>query len=318
MTQQLKIKQEFFRKKRLNQQKTAVKKDKAYITVQTFLAQAQSGALVNLSDAADAIKDLYQVALRQINTHEHKYALYAISMGCLLNELKKQVKKQKLGNWIPWSEENLPFIKIRARQEWMRVAAENDAIRYAHLGISALKDIVAAIDDLYSKGKYINRLHAFFQESSYPYQEYTKTDDVKNLTLIHTFEVKAKREGLVFDIELVKALGEYPSALNDKLLEEMLTHQRTGNDTAVDNLLKLYILGKGKNPKHSGTTKGKSKQLSLDRALNNFDKVLDHYRNNFHSLGELRMEDIVRVQINLKDKISKLYWEKLIFDAMEP
>jgi hypothetical protein len=316
MTQR-QIKRELFRKKRLQQQKVIVQKDKAYNNVNAMIVNAQSGASVVVTDAVNAIHDLYQVTIKQTKSHEYKYALFALSIGRLMNELKQQIKKQKLGKWLVWSQINLSFIGVRTRQDWMRLAQENGIIQYTHLGISALIIILTAIDDLYSKGKFVNRFHAFFQESSYPYQEYAKTVDVKKLIAIHVFEVKAKREGLVLNIDLVKPLGEYPLALTDNLIEEMLQHQHTGSDVAVANLLKLYIMGKGRNPKLSGNTKTKSKQISIYREINKLDRTLDYYGNNFHKLGELRMEDIIKIQVNLKNKISKLYWEKLIFDVME-
>jgi len=303
--------------KQISGQKNNIRNDKEFHSVSALLVKAQSGEVVNVNEAVDAIKTLYMVTIEQVKSHNHQYALYSLNMGSLMNELKKQVKKQKIGKWIPWSSTNLSFIQVRTRQYWMRIAEEDDAVQFAHLGISALGIILTGIDNLYPKEKHQKRISDFFKESTYPFQEYRKTEEVKKLAGIHVFEVKAKREGLDFDTELINAIGEYDASLTDKLIEEMLQHQHTGGTDAVNNLLKLYIVGKGKNPKLSTSTKTKSRQLSIDRSLQNFDNALKYYEENFDSLGDIRLEDIEKIQIDLKERISNIYWLKLVHDVMQ-
>ena len=242
------------------------------------------------------------------------YAEYSLHFGNTLNAIKKYRDKVEPRKWGQWRVQHLGFISTRTCENVMNIAREAGVEEFTHLGISALNLIRTGIDDLYPESKYTRRFHAFFEESGYPYQDYHKTRVVKKLIATHVFEVKANREGIIFDITHIKALAEYNDILNDKLIEDLLQHQQTGS---ANERLKTLIMGRGKQQKLSTTIPPKSKQLSLDRTLNNFKETLEYYINNFHKLGEVRMEDIEQIQIQMKEQISKIYWDKLIYDSMQ-
>lgn len=220
MTQR-QIKRERFKKKMLQQQKVKIQKDKEYQKVKSFVAQAQSGALVNVSDAGTALNALYRVSENLTERYKQKYCIYVLQMGCLLNELKKQVKKQKLGSWELWSIAHIPEPSVRTKQTWMQLAKVDGVWKYIHLGYSALSKIFTKIKPLYTQKHQRKPFHLFFSESSYPCNIYSKIEEVKKLIEVHVFEVKAKRDGLVCDIGKLKDLAVYPGVLNDALREDL-------------------------------------------------------------------------------------------------
>ena len=92
-------------------------------------------------------KRLLRRCLKQFNKSLNgvtgTFTHYAIQLGRLLLVLKDLVKKG--GNkWEPWAAENLPFIKDRTRQIYMRIAAIPSVEDFAPFVIERLNEIVSA------------------------------------------------------------------------------------------------------------------------------------------------------------------------------
>lgn len=308
MTQR-QIKRELFRKKRLQQQKIKVQKDKEYNHVKSLVAQAKSGAVVNTTEAATALNALYWASENLTNNYKQKDCVYVLQMGCLLNELKKQHK----GNWVLALKNYIPDKKVRTKQAWMQLAKVDGVWNYTHLGYSALSKIYTKIKPLYTKKHQRKPFHLFFAESTYPSNVYNNITEVKKLIDVHVFEVKAKRDGLICDIGKLRDLAVYPGVLNDALREDLLNSYEDGGDEAVSKRLDRYILGRGKLPRQRTDYQSKSKKLTIDRIKVTVAEVSDHYSHNFNSLGEINIKDVELLYI----KIESLFREKFAYDLIE-
>ncbi len=313
MNQRQITKQEFIRKKRLKLKKVTVQKDDASQKVTTFIAQSSAGATINVPDAATSINNLYQVSEKLTDNYNKQFCIYVLQMGCLLNHLKIQVKTQKLGNWGLWSATNIKGPSARTKQAWMQLAKIDGVWSYTHLGYSALSIILSKINPLYNQKHHSKKFHLFFSESSYPLTVYNDIEEVKKLIAVHVFEVKAKRDALVCDIQKLKDLSVYKGVLNDSLREDLLNAFADGGDEAVSNRLDRYIMGRGRLPRQSTIYKSKSKKLALDRIKHKIVDILGHYRRNNQSLGEIKLEDIEVLSI----VIDELHHDKFAFDLVE-
>jgi len=71
------------------------------------------------------------------------FTSYAIKIGKALNVMKKLAKNSG-HRWEEWAEENITFIKERARMEYMLLAARTDAHGYAWIGKQKLMLLINA------------------------------------------------------------------------------------------------------------------------------------------------------------------------------
>lgn len=107
-------------------------------------------------------KKLLQRCIKQYNRSwsgvKGTFTHYAIDLGKLLITLKQLVKDcdQK---WEPWAAENLPFIKDRTRQIYMRIAAIPKVEDFEVFGIERLNEIASAVKGEKSK----NRISKFLR-----------------------------------------------------------------------------------------------------------------------------------------------------------
>ena len=182
------------------------------------------------------------------------------------------------------------------------IAQENDVYGFTYLGTSALVLILSKIDELYPENKYKQRYKAFFQESSYPCEEYKKTAEVKKLVEAHVFEVGVKREGIKCDINNIKALAEFTDVLNDNLIE--ILHQTVADGGSPDKRLKRIIIGKGKLPKLTPLKKPTTLPISFDRNVAMTKQISKYYIENNQKIDEIRIKAIEETV----EVMTSLYW----------
>lgn len=305
------LKRRLVRKKIQAQQKRVLLQSPESKELLNIIDQVSNGKQIYVPDVLVSLEKFCNMTSGLVENQITLYAERELLLGACLNSLKKYRDKVEPKTWGVWASTNIPFIKVRKREMLMRLSQEPGVDGFTYLGISALNLILEKIENLYSKGKYLNRFEAFFSESTYPYKEYKKTETVKKLVVVHFFEVKAKRENLTIDTANIIKLAEYDGVLNDKLVEDLLQVEAAGGSS--DKFIEILIMGRGKAQKRSSTNDTSGKQLSLDRATTLFKDALKYYLNNFHKLDEVEMDEIAEIA----ESVDQLYWEKLVFDVMQ-
>ena len=290
------------------EQKRIFQQTREYKRVQNIFQKSKSSKCLSDKEAADSLGNLYFATNDLEENQQALRAEYGLHLGACLNAQKDHINNIKPGSWTKWRNEHIPFIGVRKSQDLMRVAKDDGVYGFTYLGTSALVLILSKIDDLYPENKYKQRYYAFFQESSYPCEEYKKTAEVKKLIEAHVFEVRAKREGIKCDIDNIKALVEYPDTLNDQLIE--ILHQTIADGGSPDKRLERIIMGKGKLPKLTPPKKPTVLPISFDRNVAMTKQISKYYHENNHKIDEIRIkaiEDSVEV-------LTSLYWEKFTHD----
>lgn len=300
----------FDRKRERENQDIILKEGPAYVQVHEIIAEARYNKTINIPQALVSLKSLVNNAK---DTKENNISLYAkqvLLIGSFFGVLKKYINTQEPKSWEKWQRDHITFVSIRSIQVWAKLSQEKGINDYTYLGISALSMIITAIDGLYPKTKFQNRLLAFFQESSYPWHDYKPTSEVKRLIEVHVFEVKTKREKITCNIESIRPIAEYQGVLNDKLIEHLLQVEADGG--SADTSLNRLAIGKGNVQKLYLSNNNKSLQLSFDRTATMLNQISDFYLANNEKFGEIRFTDIEM----LLEKLDVLYWDKLVFETV--
>ncbi len=260
--------------------------------------------LATLQQAIDITDNLQknQIAL---------YATHALIIGNALLRLKDEVQRVFPKKWEQWAINNLGFIGVRNRQNWMALAKEPGVEDYKYLGVSALNLILSAIKDLYPSKSFTNRFRSFFNESTYPFQDYLPTAEVKKCLIIHTFEVNAKRSEIECDVRLLKPLAGYENVLSDKLVEQLSQVQADGG--SPNKHLERLIAGKGVLQKRTTIKSNKISRLSFDRSIAMTREVAKAYLNDPQKLEDVDYTDCETI-IEL---MSNLYWEKFTNEILK-
>jgi hypothetical protein len=101
---------------------------------------------IKIEEGITLVKGLAENYNLLINRAQKGLADRAILLGKFFLALKDLVL-QKGEQWIPWAEENLPFIQERTREKYMRLASRNDCHRFSFLGLERLDMLCTATKD---------------------------------------------------------------------------------------------------------------------------------------------------------------------------
>ncbi len=104
----------------------------------------------------DVAKSVVVRYYKQLNLAENAvgatFVDYAITLGAALKKTKKLVKKCNL-KWDDWIGTNLPAMKLRTIEKYMRAATRKDAHKYKVLGMERLLDLISATEEEFRDGE---------------------------------------------------------------------------------------------------------------------------------------------------------------------
>jgi hypothetical protein len=155
------------------------------------------------------------------------YARYAIQLGRLLLILKGMVKNCGQ-NWEPWAAENLPFIKDRTRQVYMRIAAVPSAEDFASLGIERLDEIVSVIKGVEGANPIADFLAThdltFDPEAEEDLEEFKKKVDLA------LDAQKLRKAGIEVSLDSIQQYKQDGKKVGSHLINVLKAVQKSGGD----------------------------------------------------------------------------------------
>jgi hypothetical protein len=221
---------------------------------------------------------------------------YRIRLGMLFNFQKILVKKGLDRNWTEWFAENYDKSQFRSIQDYMRIAAIPNAIRYAVFGKERLNQILKQI----GKPTGDDPIGQFLQDNGVEFAPEAEPDyaELKIVTDIAIARQKLNSGGLeeVSD-DKVEALSRNGIHLTRGHLRNIKLMQDTNGD--LPGYVDRIIATDGKaEPVLTAEIKAERFKKTVDRFLDQADTALtdDHY------LAEVNAETIQRI----KDKVRLL------------
>jgi len=305
-------KKRFFERKKIQQleAKNAFSQYKPMAALQQFIENPRKNEGFNVEGILLTIQQAYDITDNLQKNQIALYAAHALMIGNALMRLKEEIQHIFPKQWEQWAHANLQFIGVRNRQNWMALAKEPGVEEFKYLGVSALNLILSAIKGLYPSKSFTNRFRSFFNESTYPFQDYLPTNKVKKCLIIHTFEVNSKRSGITCDVGLLKPLADYENVLNDTLIEKLCQVQADGG--SPEKHLERLIAGKGVVQKLTVKNNNVISRLSLDRSIAQTKEVTKAYLSDPQKLEDVDYANVEGVLALLVD----LYWEKFTNDIL--
>jgi hypothetical protein len=181
---------------------------------------------------------------RVINIAQRSHAERAIVLGHVCIVLKQMVKKlENKTLWEPWAVENLPFIGVRNREKFMRLAKRRDCHRYAFLGVDRLDMLVAATEDLKKEndpiGKLLKKYRIEFDEKSD-----MEIGDFKRKIDAAIAAERLEEEGLKLDFQLIQDVINMNGKIDTPLINRLKDLEKC--DGKPKKLLEDLILSGGK------------------------------------------------------------------------
>jgi hypothetical protein len=179
----------------------------------------------------EAGKRLLRRCIKQFNKSltgiKGTFTHYAIQIGQLLLILKQLVKKCGL-KWETWAAENLPFLKDRTRQIYMRIAAIPRVEDFEAFGIDRLDAIASAVKG--AEGE--NPISDFLQKFELTFNPEAEDDieEFKEKVDLALETEKILRSGIEVTTDNVKQYKQDGKKVDRHLIEVLKAVKNSGGD----------------------------------------------------------------------------------------
>jgi hypothetical protein len=212
----------------------------------------------SLQQGVAIAKNLAAEANRVLNLAQKSHAERARAIGIVCRNLKRLLKRVHPDVlWDAWATENLPFIGVRNRQKYMRIAKRTDSAPYDFLGVERLDMLIAASDDL-KRQKYKDPIGTLLEKYDIPFDEKSEMEvgEFKKRIDAAIAAERLEEKGLKVDFQLVQDVVNVNGKIDRALISRLQDLQKFGGD-ATGPLNELVLNG--------GKKQGaESEQRSLD------------------------------------------------------
>jgi len=204
-----------------------------------------------------------------INQTQKELAKKAIWLGKYLNSLKDLVRKKKEEPWGSWAEKNIPFISMRNRQKYMKIAKREDCHKYCYLGVERLDLLCSATEDIKSS----DPIGELFKSCQIDPISAETLPDFKDRVDTAITKKKLESKGLSFPYELIHDLTTQKVKF-DKALIEKLTDIKESNGDPKKYLENLSMNG----GKRSSEPDDKKRLQDFNTLANRLIKTIDYIK----------------------------------------
>ena len=220
-------------------------------------------------------------------------------LGQVCIVLKLMVKQLKTRTpWEPWADENLPFIGVRNREKFMRLAKRKDCHRYAFLGVDRLDMLVSATEELKKEkdpiGKLLKKYAIKFEKSSD-----MEVGEFKRMIDAAIAAERLEAEGLKVDFQLIQDVINAKGKIDMSMINRLKDLERCDGKPTM--LLKDLILSGGK--KHGSSPD--ERPLDFNKLSADLIKTIDYLIEEPDYIDRLDSDIFDKLLENLK-KLKKL------------
>jgi|GEM_PF-827725 len=226
-----------------------------------------------------------------INQTQKELAKKAIWLGKYLNSLKDLVREKKTEPWGSWAEKNIPFISMRNRQKYMKIAKREDCHKYCYLGVERLDLLCSATEDMNSSDP-IGELFKSFQKD--PISAETLPDFKDRVDAAITTK-KLANKGFSFPYELIYTLTGQKVKF-DKALIEKLRDIKESHGDPQKYLEKLSMNG----GKMSSEPDDKKRLQDFNTLANRLIKTIDYIKEK-ELVSKVDKETLERLWTKMKE-----------------
>jgi hypothetical protein len=224
----------------------------------------------------DVFKSVVIRYYKQLNLAENAmgatFVDYAITLGTALKKTKKLAKKCK-EKWEDWIEKNLPAMKQRTIEKYMRLATRKDAHKYKFLGMERLLDLISATEEEVRDNE-DDPIGEFLRQFGIDYNPEAESSlqDFKDSLQAGSWVRKLGKDDISVDFELMRSFVQGGGTIAKWMVDEL---KRIKDDSAaITKYFEEMIDNESTPRKPTNETKAGAVTIMIQRTARKIETII--------------------------------------------